>query len=207
MRALATAAALALIVTHWSERDAWFVLGVVALVLNVAGIAGKLLGPRLVESGPAAYHDRPGGQDDEAAEVHDQLLSDLAELPAVAAALAEAPEVWRQVSYLDDELDACAFGELIEFVWIETSPDREWAIAFGDEVKPYVDLDVDDPDPLLEVLLAHPLVSDAWHEDREVYRAVVEPAMTVEEFAALGTRALIAHHLDAVRRLDGLEQR
>lgn len=199
MRAVAVIAAIVLVVTHWRERDVWFVLGVVALGLNVVGIVAQVAARDRAATGSGHV---ALGDDTEDTAGTDQRLSELIHLPGVAAALAAGPAQWKQVSCLEDDVGPCAIDELVEYMWIVTSPDREWEVAVGDEVKPYLDLDVDEPDPLVEALAGHPLVTDAWHEDREVYLAAVEPGMTVEEFAALGARALVAHHLDAVRRLE-----
>jgi hypothetical protein len=89
-------------------------------------------------------------------------------LPGVAAAFAAGPPLWRQVSYLDDtRFEPTTAAELAAFVWIEN--DQGWAIGLGDEVKPYVDLDMDEAhDPVIGVLENHPAVGEAFHEDREV---------------------------------------
>ena len=84
-------------------------------------------------------------------------------------------------------------------MWIEN--DEGWAIGLGDEVKPYVDLDIDEThDPLISVLKAHPAVEEAFHEDREVYRVEQRQPLSTEEFAALAARALVSHHVHVAAR-------
>lgn len=196
MRALALAASVGLVVVYWDERGAWFWLGVVLVVLNVAGFL-------------ASTSSAPGGEPftgpesavsaDSDAEEH--RLDELLALPGVAAALAAGPEVWRQVSYLDDPLGPTTAEELAEFVWLEHDDDG-WSIGLGDEVKPYLDLDVpEEDDPIIAVLEGHPAVEDAYHEDREVYRVEERHPLSTQEFAELAARALVAHHAQAAARL------
>jgi hypothetical protein len=42
-----------------------------------------------------------------------------------------------------------------------------------------------------------------WHSNREIYSVETSPDMTVESFAALAARGLVAHHLEARSRLLG----
>ena len=128
-----------------------------------------------------------------------QLNTLLVQLPGVAAALAEGPAVWHQVSYLDEPLDPTTAEELAEYIWIDY--DHTWAIGLGDEVKPYLDLDVpEEDDRVVTILKSHPAVADAYHEDREVYRVEQRGPISTEEFAELAARALVSHHVDALRR-------
>lgn len=189
MRTVAVAASMALIVRYWDERGGLFWLGTALLALNVVG---------LLASRAADVETR--------AESEAQRLSDLLHVPGVAAAFAAGPRHWRQVSYLDEPMDPAAVDELAGFMWVEK--DDGWTLAVEDEVKPYVDLDVEEArDPVLRVLEAHPAIGSAWHEDREVYRAMASRRITLEDFAALAARAVVAHHLEAVHRLDAPEER
>lgn len=195
MRALALAASVGLVVVHWDERGAWFWVGVALVVLNVAGF----LASRSSSPGGALTGPESGVSADSDAEEH--RLDELLALPGVAAALAAGPEVWRQVSYLDDPLGSTTAEELAEFIWLEHHDDG-WAIGLGDEVKPYLDLDVpEEDDPIIAVLKGHPAVEDAYHEDREVYRVEQRRPLSTEEFAELATRALVSHHVQAAARL------
>lgn len=212
MRAIAMAASLALIVRYWDDRGGWFWFGVVLLVLNTLGLlaaraGGDVAGGDRADGGGAVARSGPGVQPSPAPELEgaDRRLSELLDLPGVAAALAAGPPQWRQVSYLDDPVGPAPVDELAAYVWLSRDDD-DWELAVGDEVKPYVDLDVDEEgDPVLGVLLGHPAIDSAWHEDREVYRATASAPMTLEDFATLAARALVAHHLDAVRRLPAAE--
>jgi hypothetical protein len=104
------------------------------------------------------------------------------------------------VSYLHDtEFEPTTGEELAAFIWIEN--DEGWTIGLGDEVKPYVDLDIDEADdPVISVLKAHPAVEEAFHEDREVYRIEQRRPIGTEEFAELAARALVSHHVHAAAR-------
>lgn len=201
MRTIAMAASVGLVVTHWDERDLWFWVGVALLVLNVTG---------LLTAGSRARRDREqlraaeslgvgplvrGPEDGES-----RCLAELLSVPGVAAAFAAGPQAWRQVSYLDDPpLGPTSAEELAAFVWIEH--DEGWEIGLGDEVKPYLDLDLEESeDPIIEVLKAHAAVQDAYHEDREVYRVEERRPIGVEEFAELTARALVSHHVHAAAR-------
>jgi hypothetical protein len=134
--------------------------------------------------------------------VEELTLDTMRTVPAVAAELASAPDVWRNCSYRDDEnpdeLDM-PLPELLGYAYLGAE-DGRWTFAVGDELKPALDLDADeDTDAVLATLRAHPLVTDAFHEDREVYIAEVADALPVEQAAALAARALVAGHLQALR--------
>ena len=195
MRAIALTASVALVVAHWDDRGTWFWVGVALTVLNLLGIWSAKT--------RAGRPDRPVGRpgDDEEAG-GDHRLVELLSLPGVAAALAEGPPVWQQVSYLDDPmgpLEPMPVEELAEYIWLER--DHGWAIGLGDELKPYLDLDIpEEDDPVVAVLKSHPAVEDAYHEDREVYRVELRGQLSTEEFAELAARALVSHHVDALRR-------
>jgi hypothetical protein len=190
MRALALAASGALVVVHRAERGAWFWVGVALVILNVSGLlrararAGRP--DPLATGAPGADHRSPGGQS--------RRLDELLALPGVAAALAAGPRRWQQVSYLDDtRFEPASVEELAAFVWLENH--EGWSIGLGDEVKPYLDLDLDEAtDPVITVLRSHWAVSDAFHEDREVYRVEQRAPISTEEFAELAARALVSHH-------------
>lgn len=189
MRALAVAAAVTLVVRGWEERGGFFWVGVALLLLNIAGYAASR---RAAEegTGPAAPPDgRP------------HRLVELRHLPAVAAALAAAPPRWQQVSCPEEAFGPFDLDEVLAHVWLE--PDgADWLVAVDDELKPYLDLDVDERgDPALRTFLAHPSVAAAWHEDREVYRVETARGVGLEELGALAVHALAAHHGDAAARL------
>lgn len=136
-------------------------------------------------------------------DVDEVTLDTLTHLPAVAVELAAAPAVWRNCSYRDieenpDDLDV-PLEELLGYVYLDAQ-DGVWTLAVADEVKPVLDLDADeDTDPIVATLLADPRVADAYHEDREVYRAEVTAALTLEDAAALVVRALVAGHRHALQ--------
>ena len=121
-------------------------------------------------------------------------------LPGVAAAFAAGPQQWHQVSYVgDDRLEPTTAQEIAHHVWIEHQ--QGWEIGLGDEVKPYLDLDIDESeDPIIGVLEAHPSVEDAFHEDREVYGIEHREPLSTEELAVLVARALVAHHVHVAAR-------
>lgn len=196
MRAIALAASLTLVVTHQDDRDPWFWVGVGLTVLNVVGFV------RARSSGPLPADDHPADGQPEDGHPEDgrsHRLAELVSVPGVAAAFAEGPPVWQQVSYLDDPLGPAPVEELMEFVWVENHDG--WEIGLGDELKPYLDLDLDETDdPVIEVLRAHPGVEDAYHEDREVYRIEERRPLGTEEVAELCARALVAHHVHALGR-------
>ncbi len=183
MRAVALAASVGLVVIHWDTRGPWFWVGVALVALNVAGLAARS------RTGPPAEPEEGGSY----------RLADLLFVPGVAAALAAGPEVWRQVSYLDDPIEPMPVRELAAYVWV--GHDADWSIGLGDELKPHLDLDLDEAeDPIIGVLLAHPAVADAFHEDREVYRVETRRRISTEEFAELAARALVSHHVHVAAR-------
>lgn len=196
MRALALAASIALVVTHWSERDGWFWLGAALVALNLLTLWRSRRIP--VGGTDQAGADRAGADAEEAT---DLSLAELLDRPGVAAAFAAGPEWWCQVSYLDDEpLDPLTVPEVASYVWIENSDG--WGIGLGEEMKPHLDLDLpEEDDPIVNVLKSHPGVTDAYHEDREVYRIEQSRPISVEEFAELVVRALVAHHVRVAARL------
>lgn len=190
-RVAALVASFMLVVVHWDERGSWFWVGVALFVLNVVGLLGNGAG-----SSP-----RIGAPDRSVAETEDQShrLVELLGEPGVAAAFAEGPQEWRQVSYLEDPLEPITVEELAEHVWIEHHDG--WEIGLGEELKPYLDLDVEESDdPMVAVLLADPRIVDAYHEDREVYRIEARRTVSIEELAPLVARGLVAHHVRAAAR-------
>ena len=140
----------------------------------------------------------------------DATLTELLDRPAVQQVWSTGPAVWKQVSYLDDadglELSA---AEVADYVWILTHDDEtvrqmqtHWSVGVGDELKPLLDLDIaEDDDQLVATLASHPAVAEAEHTDREQYHVVLRAPLTLDDMAALAARGLIAHHIDAVRRL------
>lgn len=193
MRAVALTASVALVVVHWDDRGAWFWVGVALTLLNVVGISSA--------RARAARPDRPGPEDG-AQYDGSYRLDELAGVPGVAAALAEGPPQWRQVSYLDapsGPLEPMPVEELVRYVWLEH--DNGWALCVGDELKPYLDLDLpEEDDPIVRVLKEHPAVEDAYHQDREVYRVEHRRPVAAEDFAQLAARALVSHHLQVLGR-------
>jgi hypothetical protein len=200
MRSLAMAASLALVVVHWDERGAWFWVGLALVVLNVSGFLTTRSRADRGERSTASHWPDDLALDDEREGGQSHRLDDLLSLPGVAAAFATGPRLWRQVSYLDDtQFEATTAEELAAFVWIEN--DEGWTIGLGDEVKPYVDLDIDEAvDPVITVLKNHSAVSDAFHQDREVYRIEQRRPISTEEFAEIAARALVTHHMHAATR-------
>lgn len=155
----------------------------------------NLLGKPRKAGGAAARHERQP-------DVDEFTLDTMRTVPEVAAELASAPDVWRNCSYRDDEnpdeLDM-PMAELLGYAYVSAQR-GEWTFAVADELKPALDLDADeDTDAILTTLRAHPLVADAYHEDREVYIVEVADALPVEQAAALAARALVAGHRQALR--------
>lgn len=135
----------------------------------------------------------------------DETLDELLRFPEVAAAWADMPDPVAQVSFLDQFEDgAWPKAEFAQYVLIsrdsvQVTGTADWTISFADEAYANLDLDIeDDDDPLLDVLRADPAVTDAWHDNREVYTAVARADMPEASFAALAVRAIVAHH-QAVR--------
>jgi hypothetical protein len=191
MRSLALAASAALVVIHAGERGPWFWVGLALVALNVGGFLWRRF--RADQGLPSAGQRRASRQS--------HRLDELLSLPDVAAALAEGPRRWRQVSHLETAaFEPTTAQELAAFVWIEQD-DEGWTIALGDEVWPYVDLDMDEAvDPVIEVLVSHPGVEGAFHEDREVYRIEQRRPLGTGEVAELAARALVSHHVRAAGR-------
>ncbi|QIK74292.1 hypothetical protein [Nocardioides piscis] len=140
----------------------------------------------------------------------DVTLRELLDRPAVRQAWSTAPVVWQQVSYLDDEENlSLTADEVANFVWVSThdvgpsqTQSAHWSVGIGDELKPVLDLDVpEDEDALTATLADSPAVGEVAHMDREDYEVTLAAPMTLDEIAALAAQGLIAHHLDAVRRL------
>lgn len=196
MRVLALAIGVALVVTELGERGAFFWLGIAIVVLNGIGLmAMTMAGP-----GPGAVAD---DRSEPAREEVDATLAELRDLPDVARALAAAPPEWRQVTCFDHDFEPTDLAWLSDYVWI-TTEHGGWGLGVGDEVKPYLDLDLSESeDPAVAVLAADPRVASAYHEDRELYRVETRTPLTAEEFSVLAIQALNAHHLHAVERLDG----
>ena len=131
---------------------------------------------------------------------HELSLADLRDEPAVAAVLAECPQIWRNCVDFDTSfddprrLDARLDDDLLPTAWV-SHEDGEWGLGLGDEWKPSVVLDApEDADGILLTLRSDPRVTRAYHEDREVYRWSTAGAMPPAEAAALAVRALLAGH-------------
>jgi hypothetical protein len=183
MRLLALAAGVALIALNWDEKGGLFWVGIAVVVLNAAALALQRAtgapGPLAPNIAPVA----PVAGVEEAEDEVDITIAELLHLPEVAAALAEGPTHWRQVSLFDHLFDPMPVAELTEHMWVTTEEDE-------------------DEDPTLAVLAADPRVAESFHEDREMYVVETAAPMTTEEFAALALRALTAHHLRAADRLN-----
>lgn len=189
---VALLAATVLLAVHWGDRGTWFWVGATLLALNLLGLAHSRTNGSASDSGtqPGAHAARanPRGR---AARVTEVILAQL-DVPEVVAAFEEGPDDWVQVSYPEEQLDPVSWRFIAQYVWLEF--DGQWSMGLGDEVKPYLDLDMDpDDDPVLSVLRTHSAVRDAWHEDREVYAVEQRAPMTVRDFGALVARALVAH--------------
>lgn len=200
MRVLALAALVALVLVHSDERDAWFWVGAALVVLNVGGFLATRSRAGRDERSTASHWSNGQPVDSQREDGQSHCLDEFLSLPGVAAAFGAGPQLWRQVSYLDDtQFEPTTAEELAAFVWIEH--DEGWAIGLGDEIKPYVDLDIDEADdPVISVLKNHPAVREALHEDREVYRIEQRRPISTEEFAELAARALVSHHSHAASR-------
>jgi len=197
-RAIAFLCAVALVALYWDDRNGFFWLGVILLVVGVV----RLVAVRATQAGhrSSAFVADPRSTG-EAPTHRSWLLVELLEVPAVAKALSEGPETWRQVAYFDDDFDPAPPGELAEFIWIQH--DDDWSVAVGDELKPYLDLDIPaEDDAIVRVLGAHPEVTDARHENREVYEVESRGQFDVATFAGLALRALTAGQLAAASRID-----
>ena len=184
----------------------WVALIAVVLALNVWSVTTSLRAPtEPITRMPPAPAQTPTPDDEHDV---DGSLAELLDVPAVAAAWAAGPPAWRQVSFRDDDLGPLPATEAAEYVWVsketeEAEMGADWSLSVADELIPYLDLDVDEQaDPLVATLLAHPAVAEAWHADRERYEVTLSSPMESQEFAALASAALVAHHLDAVRRLE-----
>lgn len=202
MRLIALTASVALVAVHWDRKGAWFWVGVGLVALNVAGILSTRWRSATLEGRGSPRVPSPAGSplDHGDGGGRSHRLDEWLSLPGVAAAFAAGPELWRQVSHVgDDQFGPMTAREVAHFVWIEE--DQGWVIGLDDEVKPYLDLDVDEADdPIIRVLKAHPSVEDAFHEDREVYRLEHREPLSTEELAVLVARALVAHHVHAAAR-------
>lgn len=199
MRVAAFACAVALVVVYREERNGFFWLGAGLVVLNVVSL---LRWRRASSRGEDGAGEGATAQATPGSDVDEWLLADLLTLPGVRQALGDGPDRWRQVAYLHDEtFDPVAPTELAQFIWIQR--DDDWSLALGDEVKPFIDLDVpEDDDAVVQVLREHPEVNEAWHEDREVYAVASRRTLATETFAALAVRALVAGQRAAARRLE-----
>jgi hypothetical protein len=199
MRALALAASIALVLFHWDERGAWFWVGVALVVLNVSGLLTTRSRAGRDERSTASHWFSGQPVDSQRQDGQSHCLDEFLSLPGVAAAFGAGPQQWRQVSYLDDtQFEATTAEELAAFVWIEH--DEGWAIGLGDEIKPYVDLDIDEADdPVISVLQNHPAVREAFHEDREIYRTNSDGPSAPKSLLR-SALALVSHHIHAATR-------
>ena len=192
-RLVALLAATALVAVHWSDRGPWFWVGATLLVLNLVGLAHGSANGSASESG-ARTPGLEAKASTRAREPHDvtEVILGHLDLPEVVAAFEEGPDEWVQVSHLDHQLESVSWRFIAENVWLEL--DGQWSIGLGEEVKPYLDLDMDpESDPIVSTLRTHPAVRDAWHEDREVYVIEQGAPMPVRDVGVLVARALVAH--------------
>jgi hypothetical protein len=182
----------------------WVAIGTALLVLNLVLWAVRAPAAPAVpgSSAPTTEPLVPVGVD--------STLADLLDRPGVQQAWSAGPAIWQQVSYLDDEDDLeLPAHEVADYVCVSSYDDEtvrqtemHWSVAVGDELKPLLDLDVDEgSDPLVATLAGHPSVDEVQHSDREQYQVALRAPMTLDDMAVLAARGLVAHHLEAVRRL------
>lgn len=130
----------------------------------------------------------------------DQLLAS----PGAAEAWAAAPERFAQVKFLDDVPDGSwPKADMPQYVGIEKEG-GQWAVWIADELFANLDLDADPKrDRFCQSFLADPRVDWVSHPSRETYWISMSVPVSVDEFAALTVKGLIAHHRDATARLLG----
>lgn len=136
------------------------------------------------------------------ANVEEFTLAEVQTEPEVAAALEQAPALWRNCVFSDEatgKLESASLPrqELVGYVWLN-SEDGTWTLALGEECFSLLDLDSDD-DPVLATLRDHADVADAYHEDREVFVFSTTRNLTAAEATVLAVQALTAGHLQALR--------
>lgn len=129
-------------------------------------------------------------------------LEQLLDLPLVSQAWEAAPEQFAQVRFLEDVPDGSwPKADVPQYIGLEREG-KQWTIRLADELFANLDLDADPKrDPLCQVLLADPRIHWASHSNRETYWVSTSVPVSVEEFAAMTVRGLIAHHNDAKARL------
>lgn len=135
------------------------------------------------------------------ANVEEFTLAEVQTEPGVAAALEQAPALWRNCvfSAATGKLGNVSLTrqELVDYVWLNAE-DGTWTLALGEELFSLLDLD-SDSDPVLASLRDHADVADAYHEDREVFVFSTTHNFTAAEAAALALQALTAGHSQALR--------
>lgn len=127
--------------------------------------------------------------------------SDLADAPAVAAALARAPEEFPMLVDLDE--DTLTREDVCAFIHVGSGDRVTWEFAFNDEIKSIVDTGPDllDDDVLEAHLAAHPDVVEAIHADREWFELKFTREMEAQEVLAICIDALAEAHRDLARHL------
>ena len=136
------------------------------------------------------------------ANVEEFTLAEVQTEPEVAAALEQAPALWRNCVFSDAatgklENVSLTRQELVHYVWLNAE-DGTWTLALGEEFFPLLDLD-NDSDPVLASLRDHADVADAYHEDREVFVFSTTRTLTAAEAAILVLQTLTAGHSQALR--------
>ena len=199
-RLVVIALLLVVLVANAADGDwTWVALAGALLVLNVVGLGVQLR----ARARPAAVGPTPPlPRQDDGVMVGTTLAALAPQVPEVAAAWAEGPQTWEQVSLLEEVTEPWPAAEVLEHVYVE-SDGETWRVAVEDDIFSLVDLDMpEEEDPLLATLRSHPAVADAWHADREVYEAELGAPLELPGFAALAARGLVAHHLLARQRRD-----
>lgn len=136
------------------------------------------------------------------ANVEEFTLAELQTEPEVAAALDQAPALWRNCVVSDTPTGTLKDAsltrqELIHHVWLDAE-DGTWTLTLGDECFSLFDLD-NDSDPVLATMRDHADVAEAHHEDREVFVFSTTRSLTAAEAAVLAVQALTAGHVHALR--------
>jgi len=127
--------------------------------------------------------------------------SELIGSPAVAAALARAPEVFPMI--VDDPADTLTHEDVCDFLHLGTGDGVTWDFGFNDEIKSIVDTgpDILSDDVLEARLAAHPDVVEADHADREWFMLTFAREMGADEVLAICIDALTDAHLELARHL------
>ncbi|MEV4636855.1 hypothetical protein AB0J80_05820 [Actinoplanes sp. NPDC049548] len=146
---------------------------------------------------------RTGSRSDDRPVGHDG--AELSGVPAVVAALAEAPSTF--LALADDPADAeraIDRDDLPGYLGVTTTDGRKWELILADEVKGIIDTGgyTDVTDDLLEQVLAlQPGVVSTAHLDREVYFLHLADPESPERVLARFINAVVQAHRELGRRL------